>query len=78
MTAKFATIAREALTLSVEEKLALAQELVADALAHSSSPHDAAWTAEVQRRREDFLKGKVKLVPADEVERSLDRLLGKK
>ena len=75
MTAKFAAITREALTLSVEEKLALAQELVAGAVAHSPTANEAAWDEEVQRRRDEVLSGKVKLVSAEEVERSLDRLL---
>ncbi len=77
MTANLAAITRDALALTIEEKLTLAQQLVADALAHSEPAHEAAWKAEVQRRREEVLSGKVKLVPAEEVERSLDRLLGK-
>jgi hypothetical protein len=77
MTAKFAAISREAHSLSLEEKLALAQELVADALTEAAPAHENAWNAEVQRRREEVLLGKVKLIPAEEVERSLDRLLGK-
>ena len=77
MTANLAAITREALALTLEEKLVLAQQLVEDALAQSEPAHAAAWNAEVQRRREEVFSGKVKLVPAEEVERSLDRLLGK-
>jgi putative addiction module component (TIGR02574 family) len=77
MTAKLAAITRDALSLTVEEKIALVQELVADAVALSSPAHTEAWDAEVQRRRQEVESGKVRLVPAEEVERSLDRLLGR-
>ena len=76
MTAHYAEITRAALTLSTEEKLTLAEQLVALAVAETSPGHEAAWQAEVQRRREEVLSGRVKLVPGGEVERSLDRLLG--
>jgi putative addiction module component (TIGR02574 family) len=76
MSAKLAELSDAVRALSTDEKLALAGELLAAALHESPSPHEAAWQAEVQRRREEVLSGKVKLIPGDEVERSLDRLLG--
>ncbi|MEY2879611.1 MAG: putative addiction module component [Verrucomicrobiota bacterium] len=76
MSATLAEVTDAARALSTDEKLALAEQLVADALSETPSPHEAAWLAEVQRRREEVLSGKVKLVPGDEVERALDRLLG--
>jgi putative addiction module component (TIGR02574 family) len=76
MSAKLAEISDAARALSIEEKLELAERLVATALAENPSPHEAAWQAEVSRRRAEGLSGKVKLIPGDEVERSLDRLLG--
>ena len=76
MSAKLAEITHAARALSADEKLALAGQLVADALAENPSAHEAAWRAEVKRRREEVLSGRVKLIPGDEVERSLDRLLG--
>ena len=76
MSAKLAEISDAARSLSTDEKLALAEQLVDAALGETPSPHEAAWQAEVDRRREEVLSGKVKLIPADEVERSLDRLLG--
>ena len=76
MTAQLAEITRAALTLSTEEKLSLAEQLVAVAVSETSPEHEAAWQTEVERRREEVLLGKVKLVPGNEVERSLDRLLG--
>jgi len=76
MTARFDEITRAALALSTEEKLFLAEQLVAVAVSETSPEHETAWRTEVQLRREEVLSGKVKLVPGDEVERSLDRLLG--
>jgi hypothetical protein len=76
MTAKLAEISDAARGLSADEKLLLAEELVAAALDESIPAHEAAWRDEVQRRRDEVLAGKVKLIPGDEVERSLDRLLG--
>ena len=76
MTANLAEVTHAARALSSEEKLALAGQLVADAVAENSSAHEALWQTEVQRRREEVLSGKVRLIPSEEVERSLDRLLG--
>jgi putative addiction module component (TIGR02574 family) len=76
MTAKFSEISQAALALSLEEKLELASQLVAGAVAEAPSGYEAAWNDEVRRRREDVRTGKVKLVSSDEVEKSLDRLLG--
>ncbi len=76
MTAQLAEPTRAALTLSPEEKLSLAEQLMAAAVAETSPAPAAAWETEVQRRREEVLAGKVQWVPGDEVERSLDRLSG--
>ncbi|MSU53796.1 MAG: hypothetical protein CK538_07150 [Opitutia bacterium] len=76
MTAQLAELARAALTLSPEAKLSLAEQLMAVAVAETSPEHEAAWQTGVQRRREEVLSGRVQLVPGNEVERSLDRLLG--
>ena len=76
MTAKLAELSDAARALSTDEKLVLAEQLVDAALSETPSPHEAVWQAEVHRRREEVLSGKVKLIPAEEVERSLDRLLG--
>ncbi len=75
MTAQTAEIARAAKKLPAEEKIALAEALMADALAETSPEHEALWQAEIQRRREEVRSGKVKLIPGDEVAASLDRLL---
>ena len=76
MTANLAEVTHAARALSTAEKLALADQLVADAVAENPSAHEAAWQTEVQRRRTEVMSGKVKLIPGDELERSLDRLVG--
>ena len=76
MTAQLAELTCAALTLSPEEKLSLAEQLMAVAVAETSPAPEAAWETEAQRRRAEVLSGKVQWVPGDEVERSLDRLLG--
>ena len=76
MTAQLAELTRAELTLSPEEKLSLAEQLMAMAAAETSPAPAAAWETEVQRRGADVHSGKVRWVPGAEVERSLDRLLG--
>ena len=76
MTAQLAELTCAALTLSPEEKLSLAEQFMAVAVAETSPEHEAACQTGVQRRRADVLSGRVQWVPGDEVERSLDRLLG--
>jgi hypothetical protein len=66
--------ATEALT--TDEKLTLAGQLVASAVDETPAAHSAAWDAEVTRRRAEVLSGKIKLIPADEVHRSIERLTG--
>jgi len=68
------SVASQALT--TDEKLALAGQLVARAVEETPSTHSAAWDVEVARRRAEVLSGKVKLIPADEVHRSIERLTG--
>ena len=65
-----------ALALPPAERLAFAEKILASALAELPPELETAWDAEVQRRREDYLNGKVRLVPLEEVERSTARLLG--
>ena len=49
---------------------------MAVAAAETSPAPEAAWETEAQRPRAEVLSGKAQWVPGDEVERSLDRLLG--
>ena len=62
--------------LTTDEKLALAGQLVARAVEETPSAHATAWDFEVIRRRAEVVSGKVKLIPADEVHRSIERLTG--
>ena len=64
-----------ALALPATDRLAFAERIMASALAELSPKLEGAWDAEVQRRREEYLAGKVQLVSLEEVERSSARLL---
>ena len=75
MTAKLAELAAATSALSREEKLALADFLLGEAGPENPAAHEAAWDTEIQRRRDEVLSGKVKLVSLEEVERSTARLL---
>lgn len=76
MTAQLAERTCAELTLSPEEKLSFAEQFMAVAVAETSPAPEAVWETEAQRPRAEVLSGKVQWVPGDEVERSLDRLLG--
>jgi Putative addiction module component len=60
--------------LTTDEKLTLAGQLVARVVEENPSAYSAAWDAEVSLRRGEVISGKVKLIPADEVHRSIERL----
>ena len=75
MSAKLAELTAATSALSREEKLALADYLVGEAGPENPAAYDAAWNAEIQRRREEVLSGKVKPLSLEEVERSTARLL---
>lgn len=62
--------------LTTDEKLELAGQLIARAVEETPARHADAWNTEVARRRAEVLSKQVKLIPADEVHRSMDRLLG--
>ena len=76
MTAKLAELTATTSALSREEKLPLADFLLGEAGPKNPAAYEAAWHAEIQRRRDEVLSGEVKLLSLDEVERSTARLLG--
>ena len=61
--------------LPFEEKLALFEELQASVYDETPAEVLEAQLAEVARRREEVLSGKVQLIPGEQVERELDQLL---
>lgn len=66
-----AKVRAEALSLSEEERLDLAEELVASVQANPDPEWEAAWVAECNRRKADLDSGKDKGVPWDEVRAEL-------
>jgi putative addiction module component (TIGR02574 family) len=56
------------LRLPIEERAALAHDLIASLDADEADPNaDALWATEIERRAQDVAEGKVALVDADEV-----------
>jgi putative addiction module component (TIGR02574 family) len=56
-----------ALKLPVKERARLAAELVANLDGEAEDGVDAAWAAEVERRKVEAAEGKVRLVPWEKV-----------
>ena len=74
MTTKAKSLARTAVLLPPEDRTYLAEQLLAS-LDETDLDHE--WTAEAKRRRDEVRSGRVKPIPAEEVYRRIDRLLGK-
>jgi len=64
-------VAQEALALSAEDKVKLAEELLASLDSPEQREIDAAWAAEAERRIAEYEAGRSKAVNADEVFREL-------
>lgn len=65
-----------ALASPAADRLAFAVKIPASALAELLLELETAWDAEVPRRREDYLGGKICLVPPEAVARSTARVIG--
>lgn len=76
MPSSLTALDEAALALPPADRLAFAEKILASALAELPPELETAWDTEVQRRREEYLSGKTRLVPLEEVERSTARLLG--
>ena len=69
MSATLEQIEREALALPVEERAQLVDKLW-ESLGDTTYPAlSAEWLAEIERRRQDLLQGKVKPVAGEDVSR---------
>lgn len=67
-------LARKARALPPEERVRLAEELLATV--HEIDPEvEAAWEEEIRRRIAEIDSGKAKLIPADEVFAEVRRLI---
>jgi putative addiction module component (TIGR02574 family) len=60
-------ILEDAMALSVDERAALAHELLASLEAERDPSVDQAWAPEITRRAERFRAGESKGIPAEEV-----------
>ena len=67
-------LSRKALSLSPEERVQLAEELLAT-VREVDSEIDAAWGDEIRRRLAGINDGTAKLTPAEEVFAELRRLI---
>jgi putative addiction module component (TIGR02574 family) len=64
------------LSLPTEDRAALAHDLIASLDTEDADPQaDALWAAEIERRAQDVVDGKVALVDADEVHAEAARRL---
>jgi putative addiction module component (TIGR02574 family) len=69
------TIRREALSLSVQERAELAEELLSSLDALSEPEVEQLWLREAARRADEMDQGLTQRVPADEVRRQAQALL---
>jgi putative addiction module component (TIGR02574 family) len=74
MTTKVKSLAKTAVLLSPEDRTYLAEQLLASL---DEADLEQQWVAEAKRRRDEIRSGQVKPIPAKEVYRRIDRLLGK-
>jgi len=68
-------LARRARALSREDRLRLAEELLASLHKQPDPEIEAAWGEEIRRRIEEIESGKAKLVPAQEVFDEIRKML---
>jgi putative addiction module component (TIGR02574 family) len=67
MPATLDVVAKDALVLPVEQRLALARQLLDSVELEPAPGAEAAWEAEIARRIARFRAGESKSIPADEV-----------
>jgi putative addiction module component (TIGR02574 family) len=60
-------IFNEALTLTVEERVALLRMLTVNVSDHNEASLSPEWLEEIERRKTDYKSGLVKAVPWEEV-----------
>lgn len=66
---------KNALSLDVPERAALAERLLASLEELGEQEADRLWADEAQRRLEEYRAGRAKAVPAKEVVKKAERLL---
>jgi putative addiction module component (TIGR02574 family) len=68
-------ILKNALSLNIDDRAALAERLLASLDELSEEEADRLWAEEAQRRLEDHHAGRSKAIPAEEVHKKAERLL---
>ncbi len=74
MTAKVKSLAKVAVLLPEEDRSYLAEQLLASL---EVSELEQQWASEAKRRQDEVRSGQVRPIPAEEVYRRIDRLLGR-
>ena len=74
MTTNVKSLAKTAVLLPPEDRTYLAEQLLASL---EEADLEQQWTAEARCRRDEVRSGRVKPIPAEEVYRRIDHLLGK-
>jgi putative addiction module component (TIGR02574 family) len=70
-------ILQTALTLPADDRVEIAESLIQSLDEQTAAEIDAAWAEEIKRRIESIDKGRVQLIPAEEVMREMrERLNG--
>ena len=69
-----AEVLKDALSLDVHDRAALAQRLLASLDELSEEEAERLWAEEAQRRREDHHAGRARSVPAEEVAKRAAKL----
>lgn len=69
-----AEVFKNALSLDVHDRAALAQGLLASLEELSEEEAEHLWAEEAQRRLEEYRAGRAKAVPAEEVMKKAERL----
>ncbi len=67
MTTSAKELIKQALALSPEERVELADTLLASVDDFASPEIEAAWREEIERRMKDFEEGRIKGIPSEEV-----------
>lgn len=74
MSSLIEELSRKALALPAEDRVRLAEEILAT-VQEADTEVEAAWEEEIRRRIAEIDSGRAKLIPADEVFAEVRRLL---
>ena len=74
MSALLAEVSQKALTLTIEERAQLAQELMASIERETDADVQSAWEIEIAGRIAKYERGEAKLIPAEDVFAAARRL----